>query len=97
MEAGVIITIAGEHGSPGKQIGKAVAQKPGIPFYYREKNKTGCEIPCLCYTKQNHNCGRRGDGMDKPNRQTLHGVVAVAAVIIAAILLRNIGREISGR
>ncbi len=35
--------------------------------------------------------------MDKPNRQTLHGAVAVAAVIIAAILLRNIGREISGR
>ncbi len=33
---GVIITIAREHGSSGKQIGKVVAQKLGIPFYYKE-------------------------------------------------------------
>ncbi len=33
---GVIITIAREHGSSGKQIGKAVAEKLGIPFYYKE-------------------------------------------------------------
>ncbi len=33
---GVIITIAREHGSSGKQIGKMVAQKLGIPFYYKE-------------------------------------------------------------
>ena len=33
---GVIITIAREHGSSGKQIGKIVAQKLGIPFYYKE-------------------------------------------------------------
>ena len=33
---GVIITIAREHGSSGKQIGKLVAQKLGIPFYYKE-------------------------------------------------------------
>ncbi len=33
---GVIITIAREHGSQGKQIGKAVAEKLGIPFYYKE-------------------------------------------------------------
>lgn len=32
----VIITIAREHGSSGKQIGKLVAQKLGIPFYYKE-------------------------------------------------------------
>ena len=31
-----IITIAREHGSSGKQIGKLVAQKLGIPFYYKE-------------------------------------------------------------
>lgn len=30
------ITIAREHGSSGKQIGKLVAQKLGIPFYYKE-------------------------------------------------------------
>lgn len=35
-EKGVIITIAREHGSSGKQIGKLVAQKLGIPFYYKE-------------------------------------------------------------
>ena len=33
---GVIITIAREHGSSGKQIGKLVAQQLGIPFYYKE-------------------------------------------------------------
>lgn len=33
---GVIITIAREHGSSGKQIGKLVADKMGIPFYYKE-------------------------------------------------------------
>ena len=34
--SGVIITIAREHGSSGKQIGKLVAEKLGIPFYYKE-------------------------------------------------------------
>ncbi len=33
---GVIITIAREHGSQGKQIGKLVAERLGIPFYYKE-------------------------------------------------------------
>ena len=33
---GVIITIAREHGSSGKQIGKLVAQQLDIPFYYKE-------------------------------------------------------------
>ena len=33
---GVVITIAREHGSSGKQIGKLVAEKLGIPFYYKE-------------------------------------------------------------
>ena len=33
---GVIITIGREHGSSGKQIGSIVAQKLGIPFYYKE-------------------------------------------------------------
>lgn len=35
-KAGVIITIAREHGSSGKQIGKLVAESIGIPFYYKE-------------------------------------------------------------
>lgn len=35
-EKGVIITISREHGSAGKQIGKTVAGKLGIPFYYKE-------------------------------------------------------------
>lgn len=33
---GVIIAIAREHGSSGKQIGKLLAQRLGIPFYYKE-------------------------------------------------------------
>ena len=33
---GVIITIAREHGSQGKQIGRVAAEKLGIPFYYKE-------------------------------------------------------------
>ena len=33
---GVIITISREHGSSGKQIGKILAQKLDIPFYYKE-------------------------------------------------------------
>ena len=33
---GAIITIAREHGSSGKQIGKVLAEKLGIPFYYKE-------------------------------------------------------------
>lgn len=33
---GVIITIAREHGSSGKQIGKLVSEKLGILFYYKE-------------------------------------------------------------
>lgn len=33
---GLIITIAREHGSAGKQIGKLVAERLGIPFYYKE-------------------------------------------------------------
>ena len=35
-QKGVIITIGREHGSSGKQIGKVLAQKLGIPFYYKE-------------------------------------------------------------
>lgn len=33
---GVILTIAREHGSSGKEIGRQVAKKLGIPFYYKE-------------------------------------------------------------
>ena len=33
---GVIITIARQHGSSGKEIGRAVAKRLGIPFYYKE-------------------------------------------------------------
>ena len=32
----MIITIAREHGSSGKQIGKLVAKRLDIPFYYKE-------------------------------------------------------------
>ncbi len=33
---GTIITIAREHGTAGKQIGKMVAEQLGLPFYYKE-------------------------------------------------------------
>ena len=35
-QSGVIVTIAREHGSSGKQIGKLVAEKLGLPFYYKD-------------------------------------------------------------
>ena len=35
-KSGVIITIGREHGSSGKQIGKILADKLGIPFYCKE-------------------------------------------------------------
>ncbi len=35
-KAGTIITIAREHGTQGKQIGRIVAQKLGVPFYDKE-------------------------------------------------------------
>lgn len=40
---GIIITIAREHGSSGKQIGKLVAEKLGIPFYYKELTALAAE------------------------------------------------------
>lgn len=33
---GVIITIAREHGSAGKEIGRLVAKELGVPYYYKE-------------------------------------------------------------
>lgn len=33
---GVIITIARQHGSSGKEIGRIAAEKLGLPFYYKE-------------------------------------------------------------
>lgn len=33
---GVIVTIAREHGSAGKRVGQLVAQKLGVPCYYKE-------------------------------------------------------------
>ncbi len=33
---GLIVTIGREHGSSGKQIGKVVAEKLKVPFYYKE-------------------------------------------------------------
>lgn len=35
-KAGLILTISREHGSAGKQIGQLVAEKLGIPCYYKE-------------------------------------------------------------
>lgn len=35
-EPGIIITIARQHGSSGKEIGRMVAKRLGIPFYYKE-------------------------------------------------------------
>lgn len=40
---GVIITIAREHGSGGKQIGKMIAEKLNIPFYYKEMTALAAE------------------------------------------------------
>lgn len=42
-EPGVIITIAREHGSSGKEIGRLVAEKLNIPFYYKEVTALAAE------------------------------------------------------
>ncbi len=41
--AGVIITIAREHGSQGKEIGKLVAETLNIPYYYKELTAIAAE------------------------------------------------------
>ncbi|MBQ8233014.1 MAG: MATE family efflux transporter [Lachnospiraceae bacterium] len=40
---GTIITIAREHGTAGKQIGKLVAERLNIPFYYKEMTALAAE------------------------------------------------------
>jgi putative MATE family efflux protein len=35
-QKGVIVTIARQHGTAGKYIGKLIAEKLGIPYYYKE-------------------------------------------------------------
>lgn len=35
-KAGVVVTISREHGSAGKRIGQLVAEKMGVPCYYKE-------------------------------------------------------------
>lgn len=40
---GVIITIAREHGTAGKQIGRLVAERLNIPFYYKEMTELAAQ------------------------------------------------------
>ena len=44
---GLIITISREHGSSGKQIGKVVAEKLKIPFYYKEIAALAAQGACV--------------------------------------------------
>ena len=58
---GVIITIARQHGSQGKKIGAMVAEKMGIPYYYKELTALAAEESGLSkkYIKKvNSNDGR---------------------------------------
>ena len=57
MEKKLVITISREYGSGGKEIGKAVANKLGIPFYDREiieltAQKSGLSIDFVEETEQ---------------------------------------------
>lgn len=45
---GPIITISREHGSGGKEIGRLVALKLGIPFYYKEMTALAAKESGLC-------------------------------------------------
>ena len=61
---GVIITIAREHGSSGKQIGKLVAEKLGIPFYYKEMTALAAQDKVIRKIADNGSCvivGRAAD------------------------------------
>ena len=78
---GVIITIAREHGSSGKQIGKLVAERLGIPFYYKEMTALAAQESGL------HKEFISDINMNSP--KTLHSLYLSTEVVQQAIVAQN--------
>lgn len=53
---GVIITIARQHGSQGKYIGKLVAEKLNIPYYYKEMTALAAQDRVIKEIAENGSC-----------------------------------------
>lgn len=81
---GVIITIAREHGSSGKQIGKLVAEKLGIPFYYKEMTALAakeCGLDKEFISDINKNAPRRLHDLYLSTTVVQHAIVAQHKII----------------
>ena len=81
---GVIITIAREHGSSGKQIGKMVAEKLGIPFYYKEMTALAAQESGLdqeFISDINKNSPERLYDLYMSTQVIQHAVIAQAKII----------------
>lgn len=67
---GVIITIARQHGSQGKYIGKLVAEKLNIPYYYKEMTALAAQDRVIKEIAENGSCvivGRAADYVLRDN------------------------------
>ncbi len=81
---GVIITVAREHGSGGKQIGKLLADRLGIPFYYKEMTALAAEEAGLAgkfISDLNRNAPSRLHDLYLSRRVIGHAIRAQAEVI----------------
>lgn len=78
---GVILTIAREHGSSGKQIGKIVAERMGIPFYYKEMTALAAQESGMDQEFIS--------GINKNSPQRLHDLYLSTKVIQQAVIAQN--------
>ncbi len=81
---GVIIAIAREHGSSGKQIGKLVAEKLNIPFYYKEMTEIAARESGLdkeFISDINKNSPRKLHNLYFSSKAVQHAIVAQHKII----------------
>ena len=81
---GVIIAIAREHGSSGKQIGKLVAERLNIPFYYKEMTEIAAQESGLdkdFISDINKNAPRKLHNLYFSSKAVQHAVVAQHKII----------------
>lgn len=81
---GVILTIAREHGSSGKQIGKLTAEKLGVPFYYKEMTALAAQESGLdreFISDLNQNAPQMLHDLYLSTRVVQHAIAAQAKII----------------
>lgn len=78
---GVIIAIGREHGSGGKQIGKTVAEKLNIPFYYKEM--------CALAAKESGLDKEFISGINKNAPNVMHDLYLSTAVVQQAVVAQD--------